>query len=515
MYVWLGLWTVAALCEAALYSSTNTPWWRSQYWRSGAALAVGVLLAVSGLLLAIHHWVFAVGVGLFMPYRFVNASRWAKRRLQPDRLRRLCLQAFRWMISAELLVFAGSIIAVHSTVRVLLGVLGALQLLCALVLLRVSTQTWENATPRLPAKELQDDELPSVSVLIPARDETTALQACLASLTASDYPKLEILVLDDCSHGIKTPEIIRSFAQSGVRFIAGKTPPAEWVAKNYGYEQLRHASSGEMLLFCGADTTFERFTIRRLVEVCLARNNDMMSVLPSRRRGTHPRVALVQTLRYYWELCLPRRMFKRPPVLSACWLIRAATLTDFGGFNSVMQSVSPEAVFARQAVVSDTYGFVRSSADMPLYSAKTYQEQYDSMIRLRYPQLHRRLELVIATTLFECLFFVAPFVCLTACLFLRHTSGLLVAWCATCVAITCMYVLVAVRTRLSPLLPALLISPFVFVADIVLLHVSLLRYEFGDVVWKGRNVCLPVMRVEMNEDTTDGRHSPSKPEPDV
>ena len=44
-----------------------------------------------------------------------------------------------------------------------------------------------------------DKDLPSISVLIPARNETEELHACLDALVASDYPKLEILVLDDCS----------------------------------------------------------------------------------------------------------------------------------------------------------------------------------------------------------------------------------------------------------------------------------------------------------------------------
>src|SRR5690606_10627587 len=62
-----------------------------------------------------------------------------------------------------------------------------------------------------------DKELPTVSVCIPARNETNALEDCLRSMLANDYPKLEILVLDDCSQD-RTAEVIKSFAHAGVRF---------------------------------------------------------------------------------------------------------------------------------------------------------------------------------------------------------------------------------------------------------------------------------------------------------
>jgi hypothetical protein len=34
-----------------------------------------------------------------------------------------------------------------------------------------------------------------------------------------------------------------------------------------------------------------------------------------------------------------------------------------------------------------------------------------------------------------------------------------------------------------------------FVMDLVVLHVSLWKYEFSSVEWKGRNVCIPVMQL--------------------
>jgi len=76
--------------------------------------------------------------------------------------------------------------------------------------------------------------------------------------SSHDYPKLEIIVLDDCSQNKHTPEIIRSFAHDGVRFIQGEHPKPTWLAKNQAYDRLAQESSGEFILFCGVDVRFSQ-----------------------------------------------------------------------------------------------------------------------------------------------------------------------------------------------------------------------------------------------------------------
>ena len=47
-------------------------------------------------------------------------------------------------------------------------------------------------------------------------------------------------------------------------------------------------------------------------------------------------------------------------------------------------------------------------------------------------------------------------------------------------------------TRLSQRVTELLFVAAIY--DICLLNYSMLRYEFGEVIWKDRNVCIPVMQ---------------------
>src|SRR5688500_13660714 len=99
-------------------------------------------------------------------------------------------------------------------------------------------------------------DMPTVSICIPARNETHALADCLYSVLQSDYEKLEVIVLDDCSHD-KTSRIIKSFAQDGVRFIQGEMPAEGWLGKNYACETLAAQANGEYLIYMSVDTRIE------------------------------------------------------------------------------------------------------------------------------------------------------------------------------------------------------------------------------------------------------------------
>ncbi len=490
----LGLWLLAAASELLLYKvlpgrKARVAW---------AGVTAGLLIA-SSIWLTAYHWQIWLGASLIATYKVLSLARAAMGRLPRRELQRISVRAYAWLLLAQLVFIGFGWLAEHerSVAIYAFDVLVALQVLAALILVRVTVNTWRHTRPGPLETSMTDKELPAVSVLIPARNETDALQRCLETLVASDYPKLEIVVLDDCSANRRTPEIIRGFAHDGVRFIQGAEPDeANWLAKNQAYARLSEESSGDVLVFCGVDVEFAPHTIRRLVELLHRRDKDMVSVMPLRAQKVWAEGSLLQPMRYFWEICLPRRFFKRPPVLSTLWAIRAEALRRDGGFEAVARSVTPEAHFARKAVASDRYSFIRSNLDFGLYSTKPASEQYETTVRTRYPQLHRRLELVAVTTVLELVFLIGPFVGLLLLWALPHQIILGVIWLCTIVALEFTYYKVAVKTKLNNPAFAWMLFPVAVLTDLVMLHVSLYKYEFDTVDWKGRNICIPVMRVE-------------------
>ena len=335
--------------------------------------------------------------------------------------------------------------------------------------------------------------LPTLTVAIPARNETEDLELCIRSVLASDYPKLEVLVLDECSQVGRTAEIIRSFAHSGVRFIQGDEPTDRWLAKNQAYEKLYQESTGEYMLFLGVDVRLGSGTVRAMVNLLHDRKKKMLSVLPFRQAGSASHT-LFQPLRYWWELVLPRRLFNRPAVLSTCWLIERKTLKKLGGFAAVSHQIVPEGYFARHLVAEDAYSFVRSGDTIDVQTLKKMPEQFATSLRTRYPQLRKRPENVLMLLVMELFIFVGPvvlYVLLTA----KTASSLLYLPLIAAFELVLIHIIILHYTNPASLGLALLTSPLAVLTELALSIISMVQYEFGTVTWKDRNVCIPVMHV--------------------
>jgi cellulose synthase/poly-beta-1,6-N-acetylglucosamine synthase-like glycosyltransferase/peptidoglycan/xylan/chitin deacetylase (PgdA/CDA1 family) len=107
-----------------------------------------------------------------------------------------------------------------------------------------------------PARDFR----PTVSVLVPAFNEGRVIGRTLEHLLASDYPGLEIVVIDDGSTD-GTETVVASFlTDQRVRYLREENG-GKGAALNTGIRE----SSGEIVVAMDADTLFERTTISRLV----------------------------------------------------------------------------------------------------------------------------------------------------------------------------------------------------------------------------------------------------------
>jgi glycosyltransferase involved in cell wall biosynthesis len=315
----------------------------------------------------------------------------------------------------------------------------------------------------------------------------------LDAILASDYPKLEVLVLDDQSAD-RTPEIIRSYAHDGVRFIKGLAPQSGWLPKNQAYDQLAQAANGELILFCGVDVRMGPATIRQLEQIMFSRHKHMVTVVPQNR--LQHSIPPLQAMRYFWELVPPRRLFNRPPVLSSCWMVSRQLMQSAGGFAAIRHSISPESHFAQAAIKDDSYSFVRSDGDLDVTSDKDTHDQYETAVYTRYPQLHRRPELVLLLGALELLLVLGPLGVILWSLLAGWGWTVLVVSVAAYLLSSLVFTAV-VRQVFTGCnwFSAWLSFPVTFAADIVLLNISMYKYEFATVEWKQRNVSEPIMQV--------------------
>lgn len=333
-----------------------------------------------------------------------------------------------------------------------------------------------------PAARPVADTHPTVSVCIAARNETHALAQCLERVIKSEYPKLEILVLDDSSHD-DTSLIIKSFANAGVRFIPGKELAEGWLGKNHAYQTLIDEASGDLLLFIDVDTSLKQTTITQLVTHLTQDRLAMVSVLPRRDDGLRFS-SVVGTMRYYWELLLGTKV--SPPASSAIWMVSADAFDQEGiAFSNYALSVRPERHLARQIQRSNGYRYIIGTDELGVSYEKHLHSQYETAIRLYYPATGRSTLSWVAWTSYL-LLLVAPLLVIIS----WQWSQLTFTWSLALMAVTAAAFARFVTRTYGPTsrFPRILIGPLLVVQEIVLLGASYVRYRHGSVTWKGRLV---------------------------
>jgi hypothetical protein len=226
----------------------------------------------------------------------------------------------------------------------------------------------------------------------------------------------------------------------------------------------------------------------------LADKAQMLSIMPKNKmpRTFSLESAIIQPARYAWELTLPKGWLRRPPVLSTCWLITTEFLKQAGGFQAVANTTAIEGYFARSAD-AQRYRFRQSNKSIGLESHKGVSEQRSTAIRTRYPQTHRRPEDVAALAFTQLVILFVPYVLFIASLF-EHSWIALALSAINIVLLTLLYSQIVQTTFQHFLFRSLWVLPFAALYDAFILQYSMWRYEFREVIWKGRNVCIPIMQ---------------------
>ncbi|MEU9784450.1 glycosyltransferase [Streptomyces phaeochromogenes] len=180
------------------------------------------------------------------------------------------------------------------------GALGVLRLVLLVFFARAHVRRLERSRPGAPwLREVTEP----VTVLVPAYNEEAGIESTVRSLLASDYPELQIVVIDDGSTD-RTAELAEGIEDPRV-LVVRKPNGGKAAALNTG---LGHASH-DILVMVDADTVFEPDAIHHLVQPLAHPAVGAVSgnTKVGNRRGL---LAKWQHLEYCFGFNLDRRMFE-------------------------------------------------------------------------------------------------------------------------------------------------------------------------------------------------------------
>jgi glycosyltransferase involved in cell wall biosynthesis len=196
---------------------------------------------------------------------------------------------------------------------------------------------------------------PSVSILIPAKDEGERIADCLESVLKQDYPNFDVIAIDDRSTD-DTGAVMERLAAADPRLhvVHITKPPAEgWTGKNNALFQGSKHATGKWLLFVDSDVVLQPDALSVAISVVLRKEFDMLSLLPRIENHSFweglliPLCAGAASTMYMIALSnkneLPRQAFANGQFM----LMTRSAYDDIGGHETVRDRYCEDVAIAR------------------------------------------------------------------------------------------------------------------------------------------------------------------------
>ncbi len=202
------------------------------------------------------------------------------------------------------------------------------------------------------------DQLPLISVIIPARNEARNIRQCIQSLFEQTYPNYELIVVNDRSTD-ETSQILFELAggDSRLTVIQGAEPPQGWAGKPHALVQGAAIAHGEWLCFMDADTFATSDLLCSTYYLAIQHQADMFSILTDQELGSFWERAILPLVFLGLSFGFPAERVNDPAKPDAISngqyiLIKRSVYDRIGGHTSVKDRVDEDkaiAIITKQA----------------------------------------------------------------------------------------------------------------------------------------------------------------------
>ena len=336
---------------------------------------------------------------------------------------------------------------------------------------------------------------PSVSVLVPARNEAATIASMLASLIEQDYPgTLRIVVANDNSDDDTAAEARKEAAGNpAVSIVDARPLPEGWAGKLWALNEAAGAAGEpDFYWLTDADIVHEPPVLTHLVAAATAGHLDLASELVRLRCETVWEKLLVPAYNYYFALLYPFRAVADPMsriagAAGGSVLVARSALEKIGGFGAIRGAVIDDCALAR--AVKQSGGRIALGLGQQSHSLRRYERlgEFWAMVkRSAYTQLGFSPLLLAVTLMGLVLTFAGPPLLTLASLAAGNLVAALAAGLAWCLMVWTYWPSVR-HFRLAGIWAlALPVASMLYGAMTVASAVA--YHGGGDNRWRGRNV---------------------------
>lgn len=269
----------------------------------------------------------------------------------------------------------------------------------------------------IPEEKISLNSYPSVSVIIPARNEAEVLPISLNSLLNQDYQgKLTINLIDDQSTD-NTSKIAEKIAQKNsksikLNIIKGQALPQDWTGKLWAMKQgvnyAQKNSNPDYFLFTDADIQHSQNNLTQLVTKAEKENLDLVSLMVLLKCESFWEKLLIPAFVFFFQKLYPfpwvnNSQNKVAAAAGGCILIHKEALTRIGGIEVLKDALIDDCTLAKE--VKKTLPQNKSiwlGLTKTIYSLRSYpslQSIWNMVTRTAFTQLNYSFLLLIGTTI--------------------------------------------------------------------------------------------------------------------
>jgi len=365
--------------------------------------------------------------------------------------------------------------------------LAALSLAIWVYLLAGHGRFWQSGPSLSPAPAFapRPQNLPAVTVVVPARNEAPSIVRALTSLLAQDYAgDLRVVMVDDLSSD-GTGALADGIDDTRLTVLRGAAHPAGWSGKLWALSQGIALSSDPLLLLTDADIEHRPLHLATLVAKLETDRLDMVSEMVALHCESAAEHALVPAFVFFFQLLYPFAWVndsgnRTAAAAGGTVLIRAAALRRAGGLEAMRNALIDDVTLARKVKAGGRIWLGHSQLATSIRPYETAGDVWRMVARCAYVQLEYSPTKLAGTVLGMIVVWLVPPMAAVFGHGLASFLGFL-GWAA----MTASYLPTLSRFRKNPLWAACLPAIAVFYTAATL-GSALDHYRGRGVIWKQR-----------------------------
>jgi hopene-associated glycosyltransferase HpnB len=264
---------------------------------------------------------------------------------------------------------------------------------------------------------------PTISAVIPARDEAECVGETVASLLRQDYPgAFDVILVDDQSRD-GTAQVAQNAAEAlgaGNRLtvLSGRTLPGGWTGKLWAQHQGVEFADGkpqppDFVLFTDADIVYGPDVLTSLAGRARAGGYGLTSLMVKLRCQSFAERLFVPAFIFFFQMLYPFAWANNPRRSTAaaaggCMLVRREVLNAAGGMASIRTALIDDCALAK---ILKAHGPIWIGLTDRVHSIRAYPAIGDirrMVSRTAYAQLRYSPLLLVGTVLGLAITYLAP-----------------------------------------------------------------------------------------------------------